>query len=72
MVALLLIIALLIAGWVVTAYLLGFRLGSSSQAEELMRIRSDAIAAERRLQDVARQAYEAMVEHVDHYRREQS
>ena len=49
---------------VAAVYLLGFRLGGDHWQSELGRVRIEAEQAQRRLHDVAREAFVAMSEHV--------
>ena len=62
MIVLLVLIAVLTTMLSASIYLLGFRLGGVHAQEELLRVRLEAAAAERRLHDLTRQAFTAMAE----------
>lgn len=58
----LVLIALLTIMLSTSFYLLGFRLGGEHAQKELLRVRLEAAAAERRLHELTRQAFTAMAE----------
>lgn len=62
MIGLLVLITFLTIMLSVSFYLLGFRLGGQNAQEELLRVRLEAAAAERRLHELTRQAFTAMTE----------
>lgn len=64
MIAWLVLVVLLVLVVAGLGYLLGFRLGGDDQRAEVLRIRADGLRAERALYDLTRQAFEAMVRHV--------
>lgn len=54
---------------VVLAYLLGFRMGGDSWAEEARRVRGRAEVASRQMHDLTRAAFVAMAEEAERRRR---
>lgn len=64
-----LLLVLMLAGLVVAAYLLGFRLGGQHMSDELLRVRLEGIEAQRRMHQLTRDAFVAMAEHADLRRR---
>ncbi len=69
----LLLVLLLTASFVLTmagmSYLLGFRLGQESNAVTLLRVREQGLLAERAILRTSRDAFRAIVEHVENVRR---
>lgn len=65
MILLVVIVSLLVAVVVALMYLLGFRLGGDHWQSELGEARMEAAQAQRRLHDVARDAFSAMTEVVE-------
>ena len=51
------------------SYLLGFRLGRDSNAEALLRVREEGLLAERAVLRTSRDAFRAIVDHVENLRR---
>ncbi|HVX18372.1 MAG TPA: hypothetical protein VHA73_10105 [Acidimicrobiales bacterium] len=62
MIALVFLVILLLLALSGFVFLLGFRLGSAGWLEEMTRVRAQAIEAQRRMQDLTRQAFQAMTE----------
>lgn len=62
MIPVVLLLALTLAGLVVSAYLLGFRLGGDHLRNELYKVRLESVAAQRRMHDFTREAFVAMAE----------
>jgi hypothetical protein len=46
-------------------FLLGFRVGGSSMAEELAQVRTEAAEAQRRMRDLSRQAFVSIAEEME-------
>lgn len=69
MIALVFLVIFLLLALASAVFLLGFRLGSEGWLEELTRVRVQAIEAQRRMQDLTRQAFLAMAEEADQQRR---
>ena len=63
-----LVFLVLLAGLVVLAYLLGFRLGVDNSREELLRVRLEGAEAQRRIHTLTRNAFVAMAEEAERRR----
>jgi hypothetical protein len=61
-IALIIFLVLSVALVVALTYLLGFRLGGQSWMSGAQRVRAEAAAAERQMQDLTRSAFIAMAE----------
>jgi hypothetical protein len=68
-IALTLLVVLLLAGLLLASYLLGFRLGGQKLQDDLLRVRLEAIEAQRQLHRLTRDAFVAMAEHAEQTRR---
>lgn len=68
MVVLLVVIFVLTLLAILTAFLLGFRLGGERWQSELTRVRLEAAHAERQLHDLTREAFVAMAERIERRR----
>lgn len=62
------LVLVLVAGLVLAAYLLGFRLGGQQVSDELLRVRLEGIEARRRMHQLTRDAFVAMAEHAERRR----
>ena len=58
-----------ITAMIAVAVLLGFRLAAPERDRELLRVRTQAAEAARRMHDLTREAFVAMAEHVEQRRR---
>ncbi len=57
-----------IVAMIAVAVLLGFRLAAPERDHELLRVRTQAAEAARRMHDLTREAFVAMTEHVEQRR----
>lgn len=69
MLPLTIVVLMLVSALAAVVYLLGFRLGHESTHERVARVRLDAVDAERRIHELTRNAFVAMLEHVEQQRR---
>jgi hypothetical protein len=64
----LVLLLVLLVGLVASAYLLGFRLGGDHWRDEVLRVRSESVEAQRQIHDLTRQAFVAMAEEAERRR----